>query len=81
MQFGRRFGCSKWWGRQQGSNHGRPEAVPWLHEHNLEVEEEVLGHVGRKEFGAGCRNCFQILKQGFEFKKSRDLNIFTLNLN
>jgi hypothetical protein len=77
MRFGRWFGRSKWWGRQRGSDHGWPKAVPWLHEHNLlEVEEVVLGHMGQKEFWAGCRNYFQILKQGFQFEKIKRFKYF-----
>jgi hypothetical protein len=50
---------------------------PWLHEHNLlEVEEVVLGHMGQKEFWAGCRNYFQILKQGFQFEKIKRFKYF-----
>jgi hypothetical protein len=59
-------------GRQQNSDHGRQEAVPRLLEQNLlEVEEEDMGHVGQKEFWVGCRNCFQILKQGFWIQNSK----------
>jgi hypothetical protein len=76
-----RFGCLKWWGRQ-GSDHGRPEAVPWLLEQNmLEVEEEVLCRVGQKEFWAGCRNKFWIDSRILSSKKSSDLNTFKSNLN
>jgi hypothetical protein len=46
--------------------------VPWVLKQNLrEVEEEVLGHMGQKEFWAGYRNCFQILKQGFWIQNSK----------
>jgi hypothetical protein len=82
MRFGRWFACSNWWERQQGRDHGRLEAVPWLLKWNLlEVEEEVLGRVGQKGVLGWLQKLILNWFKDFEFKKSRDLNTFKLNLN